>query len=83
MEIKTCRIEVACGGLCNIFGNALTRVLPGPVYKALNDLVCKREPLEKMDALLNALTPDVWKVEYIPAESCYNRHSYMFIRVIA
>jgi hypothetical protein len=83
MEIKTCRIEVACGGLSNIFGNALTEILPAPVYNALNSLVCKRENTNKMDALLNALTEDTWKVEYLQAETCYSRDSYMFIRVVA
>lgn len=82
MEILTYEIEVAGGGLCRFLGrNDLTPILSEEVYERLNEMVIKRIGTMNMTHLLNAETPDTWKVLFIQGEMSHIRHKYIFIRV--
>jgi hypothetical protein len=81
MQIHTHIIEIAGGGLCRFLGeNEITSLMSVETYERMNDMACKREPMN-MERILNAETPDSWKVVFLQAESSYSRHKYLFVRV--
>lgn len=82
MKIETHEISIAVGGLCQTLGeNALTRILSEEVYSRLNRLVIARTGTMNMEYLLNAETPDSWKVLFMHSPLSHIRHHYIFIRV--